>query len=125
MSLGVVAGRAHVVLCGPLGPLLEPGARPHRGGGGGFSRALAVCKPPPKNTTTSPADARSTKKFGLHQPRPSPGPPSSVTSCSTTATTPRPLAHHAFDDLHDQDSVVGSDGFDGTNDEGGSDCLDY
>jgi hypothetical protein len=27
---------------------------------------------------TNPADAHSTKNFGLHQPRPSPGPPSSV-----------------------------------------------
>jgi hypothetical protein len=39
---------------------------------------------------TNPADAHSTKKFGLHQPRPSPDSPSSVTSCSTTATTSRP-----------------------------------
>jgi hypothetical protein len=74
---------------------------------------------------TNPADAHSTKKFGLHQPRPSPDPPSSVTSCSTAATTPRPLARHAFDDLYDQDPVVGSDGFDGMNGEGDSDCLDY
>jgi hypothetical protein len=43
----------------------------------------------------------------------------------TAATTPRPLAHHALGDLYDQDSVVGSDGFDGMNDEGDSDCLDY
>jgi hypothetical protein len=61
---------------------------------------------------TNPADAHSTKKSGLHQPRPSSDSPSSVTSCSTTATTPRPLARHAFDDLHGQDSVVGSDDFD-------------
>ena len=74
---------------------------------------------------TNPADARSTKKFGLHQLRPSSGPPSSVTSCSTTATTPRPLARHAFEDLHDQDPVVGSGGFDGMNDEGDSDGLGY
>jgi hypothetical protein len=65
---------------------------------------------------TNPADAHSTKKFGLHQPRPSPGSPSSVTSCSTTATTPRPLARHAFDDLYGQDSVVGSGGFDSDSD---------
>jgi hypothetical protein len=32
---------------------------------------------------------------------------------------------HALGDLHDQDSVVGSDGFDGMNDEGDSDCLGY
>jgi hypothetical protein len=70
---------------------------------------------------TNPADAHSTKKFGLHQPRPSPGSPSSVTSSSTAATTPRPLARHAFEDLHDQDPVVRSDGFDGMNDEGDSD----
>jgi hypothetical protein len=57
------------------------------------------------------ADAHSTKKSGLRQPRPSPGSPSSVTSCSTTATTPRPLARHALDDLCGQDSVVGSDDF--------------
>jgi hypothetical protein len=74
---------------------------------------------------TNPADAHSTKKFGLHQPRPSPGSPSSVTSCSTTATTPHPLAHHAIGGLYDQDSVVGSDGFDGMNDEGDSDGFDY
>jgi hypothetical protein len=48
---------------------------------------------------TSPADAHSTKKFGLHQPRPYPDSPSSVTSSCTTATTPRPLARHALDDL--------------------------
>jgi hypothetical protein len=58
---------------------------------------------------TNPADARSAKKFGLHQPRPSSDSPSPVTSCSTTATTPRPLARHALDDLHGQDPVVGSD----------------
>ena len=75
--------------------------------------------------TNAPADAHSTKKFGLHQPRPSPDPPSSVTSCSTTATTPRPLARHVFDDLCSQDSVVGSGGFDGVNDEGDSDYFDY
>jgi hypothetical protein len=74
---------------------------------------------------TSPADAHSTKKFGLHQPRRSPDPPSSVTSSSTTATTPRPLVRYALDDLRDHDSVVGSDGFDGMNAEGDSDCLDY
>jgi hypothetical protein len=44
-------------------------------------------------------------------------------SCSTAATTPRPFARHAFDDLYDQDSVVGSDGIDGLNDEGDSDCF--
>jgi hypothetical protein len=37
---------------------------------------------------TNPADAHSTKKFGLHQPRPSPESPLSVTGSSTTATTP-------------------------------------
>jgi hypothetical protein len=62
---------------------------------------------------TNPADAHSTKNFGLHQPRPSPDSPSSVTSCSTTATTSRPLACRVFDDLYGQDSVVGSDGLDG------------
>jgi hypothetical protein len=43
---------------------------------------------------TNPADGapHSTKKFGLHQPRPSLDPPSSVTGSSTAATTPRPLA---------------------------------
>jgi hypothetical protein len=75
---------------------------------------------------TNPSDAHSTKKFGLHQPRPSPGSPSSVTRCSTTATTPRPLARHALDGLYGQDSVVrGSDGFDGMYDEGDSDGLGY
>jgi hypothetical protein len=74
---------------------------------------------------TNPADAHSTKKFGLHQPRPSPGSPSSVTSCSTAATTSRPLARHVFDDLYGQDSVVGSDGFDGLNDGGDSDFFGY
>jgi hypothetical protein len=62
---------------------------------------------------TNPADAHSTKKFGLHQPRPSPGSPSSVTGSSTTATTPRHLACHALDDLCGQDSVRSSDGFGG------------
>jgi hypothetical protein len=62
---------------------------------------------------TSPADAHSTKKFGLHQPRPSPDSPS-------PATTPRPPARHALEDLHDQDSVVGSGSFDSD-----SDGLDY
>jgi hypothetical protein len=51
----------------------------------------------------------STHKKG---PRPSPAPPSSVTSCSTAATTPRPLARHALDDLYGQDPVVGSHDFD-------------
>jgi hypothetical protein len=75
---------------------------------------------------TNPADAYSTKKFGLRQPRPSPGPPSSVTSSSTVATTPRPPARHApFEGLYGQDSVVGSGGFDGMNDEGDSDCFGY
>jgi hypothetical protein len=32
---------------------------------------------------------------------------------------------HAFDDLYGQNSVVGSDGFDGLNDEGDSDYFDY
>jgi hypothetical protein len=59
---------------------------------------------------TNPADAHSTKKFGLHQPRPSPDSPSSVTSFSTAATTSRPLACHVFDDLNGRDSVVGSAG---------------
>jgi hypothetical protein len=74
---------------------------------------------------TNPADApHSTKKFGLHQPRPSPGSPSSITSCSTAATTTsRPLARHVFDDLYGQDPVVGSDGFDGMCNEGDSDGL--
>jgi hypothetical protein len=36
---------------------------------------------------TNLADAHSAKKFGLHQPRPSPDSPSSVTGSSTTATT--------------------------------------
>jgi hypothetical protein len=53
------------------------------------------------------------------------GEKSLVTSCSTAATTPRPLAHHAFGGLYDQDSVVGSDGLDGMNDEVDSDCLGY
>jgi hypothetical protein len=74
---------------------------------------------------TNPADAHSTKKFGLDQPRPSPDSRSSVTSCSTTATTPRPLAHHALDDLYGQYSVRSSDGFDGMYNEGDSDGLDY
>jgi hypothetical protein len=75
---------------------------------------------------TNPADAHSTKKFGLHQPRPSPGPPSSVAGSSTAATTPaRPLACHALDNLYGQDSVRSSDGFDGMYNEGDSDGLDY
>jgi hypothetical protein len=61
----------------------------------------------------SKPQAHSTKKFGLHQPRPSPDPPTSVTSCSTPATTPRPPAGSVFDDLYGQDSVFGSDGSDG------------
>jgi hypothetical protein len=60
---------------------------------------------------TNPADAHSTKKFGLHQPRPSPDSPSSVTGSSTASTTPRPPARHALEDLFDQDPVVGSGGF--------------
>jgi hypothetical protein len=40
-----------------------------------------------ESPATNPADAHSTKKFGLHQPRPSPDSPSSVTRSSTTATT--------------------------------------
>jgi hypothetical protein len=74
---------------------------------------------------TNPADALSTKKFGLHQPRPSPDSPSSVTGSSITATTPRHLACHALDDLYGQDSVRSSDGFDGMYNEGDSDGLDY
>jgi hypothetical protein len=35
---------------------------------------------------------------------------------STAATTPRPPARHALEDLHDQDSVVGSGGFDSDSD---------
>jgi hypothetical protein len=73
---------------------------------------------------TDPADAHITKKFGLHQPRPSPDSPSSVTGSSTTATTPRHLACHALDDLRGQDSVRSSDGFDGMYNEGDSDGLD-
>jgi len=64
-----------------------------------------------ESPATNPADAHSTKKFGLHQPRPSPGSPSSVTRSSTAATTPRPPARHALEGLCDQDSVVGPDGF--------------
>jgi hypothetical protein len=63
------------------------------------------------------------KKFGLHQPRPYPGSPSSVTGSSTTSTTPRPLACHALDDLYGQDSVRSSDGFDGMGNEGDPDGL--
>ena len=74
---------------------------------------------------TNPADAHSTKKFGLHQPRTSPDSPWSVTGNSTTATTPSPLACHALDDLYGQDSVRSSDGFDGMYNEGDSDGLDY
>jgi hypothetical protein len=74
---------------------------------------------------TNPADAHSTKKFGLHQPRSSPDSPSSVTSCSTPAITPRPLAGIIFDDLYDQDPVIGSNGFDGFYDERESECLDF
>jgi hypothetical protein len=74
---------------------------------------------------TNPADAHSTKKFGLHQPRPSPDSPSSVTGSSTTATTPRPLACQALDDLYGPDSVRSSDGFDGMYGEGGSDGLGH
>jgi hypothetical protein len=73
---------------------------------------------------TNPADAHSTKKFGLHQPRPSPDSPSSVTGSSKTATTPRPLAC-PLDGLYGQDSVRSSDGFDGMCNEGDSDGLDY
>jgi hypothetical protein len=73
-----------------------------------------------ESPATNPADAHSTKKFGLHQPRPSPDSPSSVTRSSTAATTPRPPARHALEDLFDQDSVVGSGGFDSD-----SDGIDY
>ena len=73
---------------------------------------------------TNPADAHSTKKFGLHQPRPSPDSPSSVTGNSTTANKPSPLACHALDDLYGQDSVRSSDGFDGMYNEGDSGGLD-
>jgi hypothetical protein len=52
----------------------------------------------------------------MHQPRPSPDPPSSVTRSSTTATTPRPPARHALEGLYDQDPVVGSGGFDSDSD---------
>jgi hypothetical protein len=40
-------------------------------------------------------------------------------------TTPRPRARHALEGLYDQDSVVGSGGFDGMYDEGDSDGFDY
>jgi hypothetical protein len=65
-----------------------------------------------ESPATNPADAHSTKKFGLHQPRPSPDSPSPVTRSSTAATTLRPPARHALDGLFDQDPVVGAGGFD-------------
>jgi hypothetical protein len=77
---------------------------------------------------TNPADAHSgwRKEIWPASTAPlCPGSPSSVTSCATAATTPRPLARHAFDDLHGQDSVVGSDGIDGLNDEDDSDYFGY
>jgi hypothetical protein len=73
-----------------------------------------------ESPATNPADAHSTKKFGLHQPRPSPDSSSSVTRSSTAATTPRPPARHALEGLFDQDPVVGSGGFDSD-----SDGIDY
>jgi hypothetical protein len=49
---------------------------------------------------TNPADAHSTKKFGLHQPRPLQTLPRQLQAAlATTATTPRHLARHAFDGL--------------------------
>jgi hypothetical protein len=53
---------------------------------------------------TNPADAHSLKKFGLHQPRPSPDSPSSVTGSSTaaayhTASSCVQPACHALGDL--------------------------
>jgi hypothetical protein len=78
-----------------------------------------------ENPATNPADAHSLKKFGLHQPRPSPDSPSPVTGSSTAATTPRPPACHGLDDLCGQDSVRSSDGFDGMYNEGDSGGLDY
>jgi hypothetical protein len=74
---------------------------------------------------TNSADAHSLKKFGLHQPHPSPGSPSSVTGSSTAAITPRPPACHALDDLYGQDSVRSSDGFKKMYGEGDSDGLGY
>jgi hypothetical protein len=76
---------------------------------------------------TSPADEHSIKKCGLHQPWPSPYSPTSVTSGSTPATTPRPPADPAgsiFDErpVHDQVSVFGSDGFCGFYGECESGC---
>jgi hypothetical protein len=43
---------------------------------------------------------------------------------ATPATTPRSLAGPVFDGLHDQDPVIGSDGFDGFHGEGESECFD-
>jgi hypothetical protein len=61
----------------------------------------------------------STEKFGLHQSRPSPDSPLSVTSCSTPATTSRAPAGPVFDGLCGQNSVIGSGGSGGFDDAGG------
>jgi hypothetical protein len=77
---------------------------------------------------TSPEDSHSTKKVGLHQPRPSPYSPTSVTSCATSATTPRPPAAAPSSTTctaNGQDAVFGSGGSDGFYNEGESGCFDH
>jgi hypothetical protein len=55
-----------------------------------------------------------------------PGPKKQKASrSSTAATTPRPPARHALEDLFDQDPVVGSGGFELRDFESDSDGIDY
>jgi hypothetical protein len=92
-------------------------------GAGAERREGVLCMAPAYVVCPQAGERSSTQKFGLHQPRLSPDSPSSVTGSSTTATTPRPLACHALDDLHGQDSVRSSDGSDSMYNEGDSDGL--
>jgi hypothetical protein len=65
------------------------------------------------------------KKFGLNRPRPSPGYPTSVTSCSTPAAIPHPPVGSVFDDRYGQDGVFGLNGLGGFYGECESGCFDY
>jgi hypothetical protein len=69
--------------------------------GSGWSGCLGL-KKPREDPRAKDVGGHSTKRFGLHQPSPSPDSPSSVTRSSTAATTPRPPARHALEDLFDQ-----------------------
>jgi hypothetical protein len=68
------------------------------------------------------APARGTSYWGTHAAN---APPTGGTHSAsrTPATTPRPPAGTIFDGLYDQDSVIGSDGFDGFYDECESGCC--